>query len=270
MKSEILIVTYAKDLEWLEYSLQCIQRFVTGFESVKIAVPTVDLKRFLPLESRYKTADQKPILIKQYLEYPEKGMMNAQVMKLYADVLCPDADLIFHIDADCLFHAPVTPDDYLCEGRPVLICTLFDGIPEHRAEHIWRNNAMRALGLPKEDVLYETMQRHPGVFKRELYPILRDWIERVHNTPFHQYVLEQKNDFPQGFAEFPTIGALAIHLDKINETKNYEVVVKGLNDDPHPHVKNKLTQLWSHARPHGQYHELYTKQIQTAHSIIRS
>jgi Family of unknown function (DUF6492) len=268
MKSEILIVTYAKDLEWLELSLQSIQKFATGFECVKVSVPIAELDQFIRLENKYKTADHRPIQIKHYHEYPNKGMVNAQVMKLYADVLCPDADFIFHIDADCLFHEAVSPSDYIVEGNPVLICTEYDKIPEGRAEHIWRSNAMNALNLGKQDVPYETMQRHPGVFKRNLYPILRSWIERVHKTPFHQYVLEQRNEFPQSFAEFPTIGALAIYLDRKENTKNYEVFVKSINDEPHPSKKHKLTQFWSHARPHGQYHDLYVKQIREAYKII--
>ena len=62
----------------------------------------------------------------------------------------------------------------------------------------------------KTDAKFETMVRHPAVHHRELYGLVRAHVENVHGKPFNDYVLSCKPDYPQGFPEFPVLGAYAL------------------------------------------------------------
>lgn len=69
---------------------------------------------------------------------------------------------------------------------------------------------MHALGY---DCEWETMVRHPSLFHVDMYRRLRNRIEDLHGYPFDQYVLLQRNEFPQTFSEFPTMGAFVLQND---------------------------------------------------------
>src|SRR5688572_28664871 len=124
MKTWILYVTFARDLEFLRYSLESVRKYATGFSGITIVVPTWDVDKFLQFE-RYSTPDC-PVLIKNFLEFPSKGFVHHLAMKCSADIFCPNADLILHLDPDCLVSAPIAPDDYLVDGRPVLLIEPFE------------------------------------------------------------------------------------------------------------------------------------------------
>jgi hypothetical protein len=203
---EILYVTFARDLHWLRYSLESIRKYASGFSGVKIVVPTWDVDKFLQFE-RYSTPDC-PVLVKNFLEYPGKGFVHHLAMKCYADVFCPEADFILHMDPDCLFKEKVAPDDYFVDGKPVLVIEPYDVLRTiHPARYNWKRVTEEALKL---DCTHETMCRHPAVHDRATYREMRAYIERVHQTPFLDFVLKQKNSYPQGFGEFNTLGAFAM------------------------------------------------------------
>jgi hypothetical protein len=79
------------------------------------------------------------------------------------------------------------------------------------------------------DVEWETMVRHPAVFHVDMYRRMRTHIEDRHKYPFTQYVLLQRNEFPQTFAEFPTLGAYALHAD----SDRYQVVTRVTTPGPY-------------------------------------
>lgn len=238
-KVGVLYVTFARDIKWLDYSLQSFRKFASGFSGVTIVVPTRDVQAFLPFEEKFSTPDC-PVLIKNFLEYPEKGFVHHLAMKCYADVFMPDMTHILHMDPDCLWHAPVRPDDYFINDKPVLLIEPFDAIlkAKHHPRYNWKFVVEMALRF---DVEYETMCRHPAVHYAETYGLVRNHIEAAHLTPFIDFVLKQKNSFPQGFAEYPTLGAFAI--SKMPE--KYFFVDRGYDgekNDPTP----LLTQFWSY------------------------
>lgn len=252
MKVEILYVTFNRDLEWLKFSLRSILKYARGFSGVTIVVPTYDLDLFLQFE-KWSTPGLK-IVVKNFLEYPGKGFVHHLAMKCYADVFCPNADLVLHMDPDCLFHGPVSPDDYIVDGKPVLVVEPYEVVKlYHEPRYYWRRITEEAL---KFDCKYETMCRHPAVHYKWLYPQMRSFMERVHTTPFLDFVLKQKNSFPQGFGEFNTLGSFAeayfggsdyhIHdcgpmrLARIDEVR--EKPEAGIGHPP-----PRLTQLWSHS-----------------------
>jgi len=221
----------------MKYSLRSFRKYCSRFSGVTIAVPTVDVNKFLPLEE-FSTPDC-PVLIKNFLEYPGQGFVHHLAMKCYADVFCPNADYVLHMDPDCLFSGPQTPDDYFVDGKPVLVIEPYSEVKKyHEPRFHWKSVTEMAL---KFDCPYETMCRHPAVHPRSTYRALRDYMERIHITPFYDFVIKQKNKYPQGFGEFNTLGSFAIKF----LPDNYSFIdIGGKRESGHPPAL--LEQMWSY------------------------
>jgi len=264
--TEIVIVSFLPDLEWITLSLRSISKYASGFSGVTIIVPWDDLGSFLPFEA-WRTKDGAPIRVKKYIDLKGKGMLMHEVMICSADIYCPHADFIMHMDSDCLFHEPVTPEDYIRNGKPDLLMVKYSSFPDGRAEHRWQQNVVRALGLGVEFFPFETMQRHPSVHVREVYKSMREQIENVHKCPFNQYVIEQENSWPQGFAEFPTLGAWAHFHADLHKLYNF-IEIEKPDIQSHPKTAHKVTQFWSHSSRDPKHWELYQHQLRMARRIV--
>lgn len=230
MKTQILIVTYAKDIRWLEWNLRSIRKFATGFSGVTLVCPRQERAAFEPLAQKYGCD------LRDYHRSPNERLwhLQAQAQKCMADVHCPEADFILHTDSDCLFIEPVAPDDYFVDGRPVMLIEEFARL----ANRQWKPVVDFVL---KADCKYETMRRHPQVNPRGIYPMLRRWIELMQRKPFEEFVLAQKADFPWGFTEHNVIGNFALQADN----KAYYWIDVGKEPWPKP----KLVQFWSLGSP---------------------
>ncbi len=238
--------TFARDIEWLRYSLESFKKYCTGFSGVTIVVPTWDVDKFIQFE-RYSTPDC-PILIKNFLEYPGKGFVHHLAMKCYADVFSPLSTHIVHMDPDCLFIKETTPNDYFHGGLPVLVIEPYSALQgQPKGSFEWNRGCWKATteAALKFDCTHETMCRHPAIHHSWLYKAMRDYIEDVHVTPFYDFVIKQKNSFPQGFGEFNTLGsyALKFHPDAYHFIDRED---KGEKGDPEPHI----TQMWSYEGAH--------------------
>lgn len=252
MKVGILYVTFARDVEWMRFSLESIRKYATGFSAVTIVVPTWDVDKFLQFE-RYSTPDC-PVRIKNFLEYPGKGFVHHLAMKCYADVFMPEMDGVIHLDPDCLACAPVSPDEYFVDGKAVLVIEPYEVLKTvHPARFNWKRVTENAL---KFSCTHETMCRHPAAHHKEVYRGLRDYMESVHLTPFYDYVIKQKNGYPQEFAEFPTLGAYAMkfHADK------YKFIDVG-DRGSLAHPPSKIEQLWSYTGAHSRDNAAAIKRI---------
>ena len=243
--------TFQRDLKWLDYSLQSFKKYCKGFAGTIIAVPCEQVQSFMFLESKYGTKDC-PVWIRGFLEFPGRGFVHHLAMKCQADILNPEATHIVHMDPDCLWKIPTTPDTYFIGGKPVLVIEPFDVIKNyHPGRYNWKSGVEKALGFKVE---YETMCRHPAIHCRELYPAVRAHIEKVHRTPFFDYVIRCQNSFPQGFAEFPTLGAYALRFmaDKyvfVDCGPEKMKHIPELNKDrelPYGHPPSHVFQGWSH------------------------
>lgn len=202
---EIFIVTFGRDVGYNKYCLESIKKFATGFTGVTVLVPSEDKDAFMPQCKKYGAS------LRTFKAAPEPlSFLDHEVQVCKADTWCPKAHFILHIDADCIFTAPVSPDDYFVDGKPVLWIEQFESFrTTDPTRYIWKAVTEQALGW---DVGYETMCRHPAVHPKFLYPQVRAHIEKTHAMEFKAYVLDQKPDFPHGFAEFPTLGAYALHF----------------------------------------------------------
>lgn len=238
MKVSILIVSHAKDLEWLGYCLKSILKFASGFHKVMVAWPRLEQdclcgKLQAPFNVRLFYEAQSPL-----------GQLHHQVQKCCADVYCPDSDFVVHVDSDCIFTEPVTPADYFVNDKPVLLYRPYSTCPPGTP---WQAPTERALGF---SCPLETMQRHPAVHYRYTYEDVRAKVEEVHRTPFAEYVLSCKPDFPQGFTEFNTLGSYVMRY--------YPHAYHAIDVSKNPHPHSKLMQFWSHGpmdQPQDIWHE---------------
>lgn len=240
MKVEIFIVSCAKHFSWLEYALRSIAEFADGFSRTTILIPRGQ-EQELPEDIRAPTFGTVPQRIQLGDEWPEKGFLwhMAQIMR--ADEWCPEADFILHTDSDCLFTEPVTPDDYFVDGKPVLYYEKFASIArKHPEVGVWQSVVQECLPFP---VRYETMRRHPAVHHRSVYAKAREQIESKTKKPSDEYIASCRNEFPQSFCEFVTLGNVAMEYFR----SHYHLVdTFGFQNGFPP---QKLTQFWSHSPP---------------------
>ena len=104
MKTEIFLVTYAKDLEWCSYTLRSIKKFGKGFAGITMLVTYEDRATFKPM------AEQYGCTLRWYLVQPNKGFLHHMIAKCEADLWCPKGtELVVHVDADNVFGEPFTP-----------------------------------------------------------------------------------------------------------------------------------------------------------------
>ncbi len=223
MKCGLLWVTYGKDLPWFEISARSYAKFARGFDWAKCVVPNPDVESFKP------SCEAAGIQLCGFDEWPEKGQLHHQFMKCYGDCHFPDADYVFHIDADCVFAQECNSSDWIFDGKAFLTFQDFSNflkkplyageevdfmgchglkVDFSRGQYFWKFAADVALGW---SVVRECMQSMPIVHCREVYQKTRAAVTAQHGN-FEAYVRNGRNQFPQTFAEFPTLGAVA-HRD---------------------------------------------------------
>lgn len=237
MKTSILIVSHAKDIRWAKFCLFSIKQFATGFYEVVVAVPTADIGAFAD------TAQATGVRLVPFDQArPPLGHLDHEVQKCMADKYCPTTDCVMHVDSDCFFRAPVTPDTYFHDGKPVLLIQDFNNAGPARC---WKASTEKALG---HAVKYETMRRHPAVHYLGVYENLRDAVSRAHRCHFSQYVLSQPTN-PIGFSEFNCLGQIAL----LPQWRDRYTVI---NVDFAPYPQSPLVQFWSHG-PLESYQDVF-------------
>jgi hypothetical protein len=236
MTADILIVTYKKDFPYLKWCLRSIAKFAKGFHSTKLLVPTEDVAGALDIIREIPEPREVPFVVGSYAEKEGKGMLWHMRQIMYADKWC-DADIIGHIDADCIFDSPITPDNWLKNGKIILRYEPFKSIcKRHDAMSRWQECTQKILPFP---VMHETMRGHPEVYHRSTYPLAREIIERKVNIRIDEYILSCENAFPQTFCEHVTLGNVAME----RQPELYEAI-RQESDCPTP--DNQVFQAWSH------------------------
>jgi hypothetical protein len=190
---DIFVRSYWKDLAWLELCLASVARFCVGFREVVVVVP-----RSSEAWLRRRLGRLEGARLELGPDYPD-DYLGQQVTKLHADDYT-DADLVCHVDSDCIFCAPTRPDDLLDSGRPRIVTRPYALLDRHWP---WRRPTEEFLG---QVVTHDFMQRPPFVFPRWLYARLREHALRRHGVRLERYVLSRP---PRGFSEFNALGAYA-------------------------------------------------------------
>lgn len=250
---QILIVTHAKDIPWLEYCLKSISKYADGISGLTIAAPKHE-------EAQFKELGRKSLFnLYLYQEYAGHGMMQHEEQICLADRICKNAEFVLHVDADCIFKEKFFWWDYVIDGKAVNVCRSYGSLcGEHRFDvetkgysklteaqrkvvsdcYQWRYCVEKAIGISPE--MY-TMCRHPSCYPVWLYKDVRDRIKLTTKMNLHDFIMAQKNTFPQTFAEFPTLGGFAYHFHK-DKLFWFDISESGPNGAP----RDKLKAYWSH------------------------
>lgn len=238
MNTSLLIVTFARDFPYLRHCLRSIQKHASGFFELVLAVPPADAPAAGALLAEISPGLPWRLVVEE--EWPENGMLFHEWQIMRGDLLCPESTFIAHLDADCIFRAPVTPQTYIVEGRPVLRWEEFDSVATREPGVLkWREVTLRCLPLKK---LKETMRCMPLVYHRETYGLARALIEQKTGREAGEYIRSCEGKFPQGFCEFVTLGNVAM---KKQPEKYHLVEQQGDRANPPNHV----IQFWSHGAP---------------------
>lgn len=193
MTCDIFIRSYRKDLGWLELCLAAVAKFCRGFRAVVVVVPRASerwLRRLPPLAPNVRV-EICPDYADDYL--------GQQLTKLQADHFT-DADFVCHVDSDCIFTQPVSPDDLLDAGRPRIVMRSYASLDRHWP---WQAPTEAFLGWK---VTHDFMQRPPFVFPRWIYAEFRAHARSQHGMDLEQYILSRP---PRAFSEFNALGAFA-------------------------------------------------------------
>ena len=222
MNCGLLWNTYAGDIEWFKFSAKSYSKYARGFAAAKCVVPNPHFEIFRPV------CEANGIFLSGFDEWPGKGFNHHQAMQCMGDLHLPDAEVIFHIDADTVFASECSPIDWLPGGKILLPFTDFYRFLDrpvtpneianfmgcsglrldfNRGQYFWKFAADFALGWSVER---ETMAWMPIAHHREVYRATREIIAaRFPDQGFEGYVRNCRNEFPQSFCEFNTLGGVA-------------------------------------------------------------
>ena len=192
MICDLFIRSYWKDLDWLRFCLESIETYCHGFRAVVVV---------LPESSRAAVQRRAPwrgVRTEWCRDYHD-DYLGQQATKLLAD-LYTDADLICHVDSDCIFQRRTCPSDLMRDGRPRIVRLSNERLSKR---HPWRASTEKFLKWP---VPYDFMRRPPFVYPRNLYSAVRTHALSVHGVDIETYITAQP---VRGFSEFNVLGALA-------------------------------------------------------------
>ena len=208
-KVELVISTYRKDFSWLVHCLRSIRKFATGFHQYTVHVPDQDYPTLCHLLGQEGSFENLRAL-NGGPEWPGRGFMWRQHEVCNLDrIALTDSDFVAHLDADSIFTAPATPEQFFKNGKPYLRYAPYTSLGPVVAQ--WQTFTQRCLSFP---VLHETMRCYPFVYPRTLYPTVRYAVECAVRMPFTQYLreLQPGSHHPWGFSEYNVLGSVAMHF----------------------------------------------------------
>jgi hypothetical protein len=247
-----LIVTFARDFPWLHWCVKAIEKFAFGFAELVIAIPRPDATSVATMIRTYNGG--APVRLYPFDEWEGKGFVHHAALIINADNICPDADYVLHLDADCIVKERITPEDYMEGGKPVLVGAPYEWlIQTFKNPNLlkWKEAVEAAVGGVSR---YEFMRRHPAVHHLELYGLTKKAIRAHTGQRATDYFKAAKNDYPQTIAEFPTLGEIAFR----QMHDRYHFILQPEDGRP----KDKLIQFWSHSPPDKTQDQVWVDDVQ--------
>lgn len=230
--TDIFYVTYRNDANWFRYSLAILRKNLTGWRKIVVVAPEQDRTIFDEI-----TAGQSDITVHYIPDWPGRGYHWQQFCKLSADQYS-DATYIGHMDSDVYIKEPTAIGDFFFNDKPGWLWAYYGDVRADDAG-VWRKPTERAFGGPVER---EFMEGFMFIFKRELYALCRQHIQRVHGVPCRAYIEAAANDGNVSFSEFNFMGAVAY----VHAHDDYHWVDR--NREPWPAGFHRTRQFWSHAK----------------------
>ncbi len=205
MTCSILIKSFRKDFGWLAYCLKSIHKFAKGFEEIVVVIPD-DCDLSLTAERLIKIHEPGPSAASPVNH--GTGYTYQQIVKMNADKYVT-SDFVCHMDSDCVFTKPVTPEDLMypkqVDGHyelvPLWLMTPFADILPTDSNLVAHQQSIKAFsGIEPE---FEYMRRHSQVIPRWAYGCFRDYVQQKHGQSFETWALSQPF---RGVTEFNFIG----------------------------------------------------------------
>lgn len=190
MKTCVFIVSFPRDYQLLQWSVQSIRKFMRGDYDIVVVVPSGGPQPELQ-GARVVNVD----------EPPGKGFLTQMCVKCEADIYAPGYDHYVHWDSDCILTAPSSITEFAGVCYYGTYQSLFRYAPHMK---LWQHAVRKCLGFLPE---HEFMRCFPISFPASVYPSTRKRVETVTRRAFSQYVFSTRDAFPQTFAEFNTLGA---------------------------------------------------------------
>lgn len=227
MNVDIAIRSYVKDFQWLRYCIASLDKYTTGFRNLLVVVPDAhmdELRKQVPDLWKLKTLK----LVLNGTTPLEDDYLGQQITKLTVHQLT-DADVFCHVDSDCVFTRPFSPQDlFSADGRLKLLMTAYTELPKDMP---WKPITEKFIGSPVD---FEFMRRMPLSYHRATYEGVYLHSLKVHNASIANYIAAQPY---HAFSEFNALGAWAyMHQQDKYEFSN----THGMNLQPPPCV-----QYWS-------------------------
>lgn len=186
----IFIKTWVNDFPWLKYCLASIEKFASGYDEIIVAVETQDINQF---ENQFGNW-MHMIKVIPVINPGIDGYMFQQICKLNA-WLHTKCDYIQFMDSDCMFTRPVTPDDFIENGKPIILMTKYSSLG---GSIPWQKPTETYMG---SSVLYEYMRTNGLMYHKDTL---------VQISVYHPNLIwEIKQIRDRSFSEFNFIGAFA-------------------------------------------------------------
>lgn len=249
MNTEIFIVSFKRDMEFLRFCLLSIAKYARGFAGTTLVVPKSE-------EGLYDWAfGLLAIQIKYFDQIPGKEFLGHLIQKCKADEYCPYAQVVVHLDADTMFWSNAVPSDFAPNARPIVVREAYDVCGKLNPNRLyWQTAVEKVIGIKPE---FDFMVRHPQVHVRDTYAETRAAIEKHTRQKFEDYIYGCQNDFPQTFCEFNTLTTVAMALYPERYTvKDYNRAANaraaGVKESDawqyvYQNPGDKICEFWSHS-----------------------
>lgn len=200
----MLIASYHKDFEWLQFCLLSLARFAEGFLPPAIVVTSEDKPNAERLVAKVFPAASVHVE-----DGPAHlGSLRGQVSMCKSDIFCPAADVVYFLGSDCLALRKFSPDIFFFENKPIMLYTPYSAFTA--ADHgvkLWQAVTERHTGFP---VPNEYMRRLPLPYPRGLLAPARRYLETLHGKTFEEHIYSGgKGAACQTFSESNYLGAYA-------------------------------------------------------------
>lgn len=208
MKSALLTISTARHLHWLRTAARSIATYASGFAYWQLMLPRPHTDEWQSFIDDYNARQPRvPLRIGWFDEWPGKGKLHHMALIMEADLICPDSECLVAWDSDMVLLAPLHPEDLMREGKPAYGYIPFaESIAALPPVANWQIAAERALGWPVD---LDFMVFFPVLLLPSTLAKTRDCVTTNAGMLWKDYIRAQRNEFPEGFAEYNTLGAVA-------------------------------------------------------------
>jgi len=188
--------------------MRSVAKFGSGWAGWRLMLPFSGQAEGESLACEYMLGPHEvPLDVQYFDEWPNKGKLHHMALVLTADHLVPQAQCFTFWDSDMVMLAPIHASTFFRNNRPMVGFHSFEEtIKELPPVVNWKIAAEQALGW---QVDFDFMRWFPILHLPEALKLTRARVEMNTRRDAVEYIHDQSNTFPEGFAEYNTIGAVA-------------------------------------------------------------